>query len=74
MDAVRRRCLEAAESVSQETPEGRVSSSQREFMIGGIFLSPLNTPISPCHSPRARAAAELGVDSRSIYTCLGLSV
>lgn len=40
----------------------------REFMIRGIFLSPLNTPISPSHSPRARAAAELAVDSRSIYS------
>lgn len=39
-----------------------------EFMIKGIFLSPLNTPISPSHSPRARAAAELAVDSRSIYS------
>lgn len=41
---------------------------RREFMIGGIFLSPLNTPISPSHSPRAHAAAELAVDSRSICT------
>lgn len=40
----------------------------RKFMIRGIFLSPLNTPISPSHSPHARAAAELAVDSRSICT------
>lgn len=54
---------------AQRWPESRWRVPPRkEFMNRGIFLSPLNTPISPSRSPHARAAAELAADSRSICT------